>query len=288
MEVLVYGTTYSVGLALIAIGFSLTFGISGVANLAHGAFYVLAGYISVQLMQNLPIPYVFTVILAVALTAIIGGLIYRFGVLRLRGLMLSEVIATYGIGIVILELLRWFGLVGFGFKIPSFMKGTIEIGDVIVDYQRLFIVLVGLVLVGLLWLFTRHTRTGLAFRAMSQNERTALAFGIKPKLMATLSVGLGSALVAVAAITVAPLGLLTVDGGYDIIMIAFAVAIVGGLESTPGIIVAAFLLGFAQIAASRYIGTHWIMIVNLLAILIVLIVKPSGLFGKYKELEERV
>jgi branched-chain amino acid transport system permease protein len=202
--------------------------------------------------------------------------------------MLSEVIATYGIGIVILELLRWSGLVGFGFKIPSFIRGTVEIGDVIVDYQRLLTVVVGLALVGLLWWFTHYTRTGLAFRAMSQNERTALAFGIKPKLMATLSVALGCALAAVACITVAPIGVLTVDGGYDIIMIAFAVAIIGGLESTVGIVVAAFLLGFAQIAASRYFGTHWIMIVNLLAILIVLAFRPSGIFGKYKELEERV
>ena len=286
--VVVYGLVNSVTLALIAIGFSLTFGISGVANLAHGALYILAGYLSWQLAVSLGLPYALAVVLAVIITALVGALIYRLVLLRVRGVMLSEVIATFGLGIAILEFLRWSGLMGIEYKLPVFVRGSFEIGGVAVDYQRLFIVIIGLVLLGVLWVFTRHNRLGLAFRGMAQNERTALAFGIESDRVAMLSVAFGAALAAVAAVTILPLGLISVDTGYDILILAFSVGIVGGLESTKGIVVAAFLLGYSQTIAAMYIGTQWIMIVNLIAIVLVLVIKPSGLFGKFKELEERV
>lgn len=286
--VLVYGLISSVTLALIAIGFSLTFGISGVANLAHGGMYILAGYLTWQLLVNFELPYVLAAVLAVIICGLIGALIYRLVLLRVRGLMLSEVIATFGLGIGILEALRWAGLITYKYKLPTFIKGSFEIGGVAVDYQRLIVVITGLVLVAALWFFTHRTKIGLAFRGIAQNERTALAYGIESDQTAMLSVALGSALAAVAAITILPLGVVTVDRGYEILIIAFAVGIVGGLESTLGIIVAAFLLGYSQTAAAMYIGSHWVMLVNLIAIVLVLVIKPSGLFGKFKELEERV
>jgi len=286
--VLIYGLVYSVTLALIAIGFSLTFGISGIANLAYGAMYILGGYFTWQFFMTFGLPYAVSAILAVIATALVGALIYRVVLLRIRGIMLSEVIATLGLGIGILEFLRWAGLAGYKYKLPHFMSGSIEIAGVVVDYQRIFIVVIGLLMVAFLWYFTRHTRIGLAFRGIAQNERTALAYGIESDKVAMLSVAFGGAMAAVAAITILPLGILTVNRGYEILIIAFAVGIVGGLESTLGIIVAAFILGYSQTAAAYYIGTHWIMIVNLLAIITVLVIKPSGLFGKFKELEERV
>jgi len=286
--VLIYGLVNSVTLALIAIGFSLTFGISGVANLAHGALYILAGYLAWQLAVTIGLPYGLAVVLAIIITALVGALVYRLVLLRVRGVMLSEVIATFGLGIAILEFLRWSGLHGYRYKLPLFMKGSIEIGGVVVDYQRVLIVVIGLALVGLLWFFTHKTRIGLAFRGIAQNERTALAFGIESDRVAMLSLAFGAALAAVAAVTILPLGIITVDRGYDILILAFAVGIVGGLESTVGIIVAAFLLGYSQTIAGQLFGAHWVMIVNLIAIVLVLVIKPSGLFGKFKELEERV
>ena len=286
--VLVYGFVYSVTLALIALGFSLTFGISGVANLAHGAMYILGGYLTWLLLTKLGLPYLLAAVLAVVVVGLVGALIYRLVLLRVRGILLSEVIATFGLGIGLLELMRWAGLRGTGIGLPDFGKGSFEILGIAVDYQRLFVILIGLVLVAGLWFFTRHTRIGLAFRGIAQNERTALALGIESDQTAMLSVAFGSALAAVAAITILPLGLITVNTGYEILIIAFAVGIVGGLESTVGIIVAAFLLGYSQTAAAQYLGSHWVMIINLIAIVLVLVIKPSGLFGKFKELEERV
>ena len=91
-----------------------------------------------------------------------------------------------------------------------------------------------------------------------------------------------------AAVTILPLGTISVEGGYDILINALAVCIVGGLGSTVGVVVASFLIGYAQMFTSSYLGASWVMIVSLVAILTILVVKPSGLFGKQKELEERI
>jgi branched-chain amino acid transport system permease protein len=286
--ILIVGLLYSAQMALIALGFSLTFGISGVANLAYGAMYILGGYFCWHLLMTLGLPYWLAVILAVIGTGIIGAAIYRLVLLRVRGIMLSEVIATFGLGIAILELLRWGGLSGYSYALPPFVIGNINILGITVAYQRLIILVLGLVLVLCLWIFTHHTRIGRAFRGIAQNERTALSFGINSDMIGMLSVSIGTAMAAIAAITILPEGLITVNRGYEVLIIAFAVGIVAGLESTIGIVVAAFILGFSQTIAAYYAGTHWIMIVNLLAIIVILVIKPSGLFGKFKELEERV
>ena len=163
-----------------------------------------------------------------------------------------------------------------------------EIGDVIVDYQRLAIVAIGLALAIFLYLFTRFTKTGLAFRGIAQDEETALSLGIHSDWVASLSVAFGSGLAAVAAITILPLGTISVSEGYDVLVNALAVCIVGGLGSTVGVVLASFLIGYAQMITSTYLGSSWVMLVSLVAILVILAVKPSGLFGKQKELEERI
>jgi len=286
--VLVYGLVYSISLALVALGFSLTYGISGVANLAYGFLYVLAGYVCWQLAIHLELPYLLGIVLSILITAGVGALIYRFILLKVKGLMLAEVISTFALAIGGLELLRYFGLMGFKYKLPVFIRGSVAIGEAIIDYQRVFIVVFGLLLFGLLWVFAHFTKMGLAARAISQNEQTALTFGIKSDRIALMSVALGSALAAIAAVIMLPLGVISTDKGHDILVMAIAVGIVGRMESVAGIIAAAFLLGMSQSFAAMYIGTHSIMIVYLLAIILVLAVKPSGLFGKFKELEERV
>jgi branched-chain amino acid transport system permease protein len=99
---------------------------------------------------------------------------------------------------------------------------------------------------------------------------------------------LGGALAALAAMVVLPLGMMESSIGLEVLIYALAVAIVGGLENTLGMVVGSFIIGFGQIAAARYIGAKWMIIAPLAAIVLVLVIKPSGLFGKYKELEERV
>ncbi|MBA4395470.1 MAG: branched-chain amino acid ABC transporter permease [Desulfobacca sp.] len=285
---LIYGFVNSVILALIALGFNLTFGISGVANFAYGAFYILAGYGTWIFINTLHLPLGVAIPLAILATMIVGALMYRIVLIRIRGLVISEVIATFGIGLAILELFRYLGFIGFEYTLPVFIDGSLSILGTFVDYQRLLIVGIGCALAFFLWGFTHYTKIGLAFRGIAQEERTALSLGINTDWIATLSVAFGAGLSALAAIVILPLGTISVEGGYDILINALAVCIVGGLGSTGGVILASFLIGFAQMITSTYLGPHWIMIVSLVAILTILAIKPSGIFGKQKELEERI
>jgi branched-chain amino acid transport system permease protein len=288
MSLLIYGTVSSVILALYAAGFSLTYGISGLANFAHGALYILSGFVTWAFLKHTGLPFSIAALLAVGINALLGFSIYWVLLLRVRGIALAELVVTFAAGVAILELLTWGGFYGIRYSLPVFVRGGIELGGVAVDYQRLIILGSGFVLVVLLWLFVHHTRIGLAFRAMAQNERTALSVGIESDWIGALSLAFGAALAAVAAVVVLPLGVMESAIGYEVLIYALAVAIVGGLESTSGMILGSFIIGFGQVAAARYIGAKWMIIVPLAAIVLVLAVRPSGLFGKFKELEERI
>jgi branched-chain amino acid transport system permease protein len=285
---LIYCLINSAILALMALGFNLTFGISGVANFSYGAIYVVAGFLTWTFIKILRIPYIFSAILTIMMIGVSGIYIYRTILKRIRGLVISEVIATFGIGLVILELLRYIGFIGFKYSLPPFIKGSIEIQGAYVDIQRLLIIAFGILFIMVLYFFTHHTKMGLSFRGIAQEEHTALSLGINPDRIASYSMGLGSALGAFSAIAILPLGTITVDGGYDVLINALSVCIVGGLGSTFGVIIASLIIGFAQTLTAVYISPHWVMIVSLLAILLILAIKPSGLLGHQKELEERV
>lgn len=287
ISILIYGGLNSITLALIALGFSLTIGISGVANLAYGGFYLFAGLLTWMLFDGLGLPYFIAILLSVVATGLLGALMYWIVLLRVRGIVLSEVIATLAIGIAILEFFRWKGFIHY-YGLPYFVKGSLEIAGVTVDYHRLAIIGIGSVLIFVLWLFTHYTKIGLAFRAIAQEEYTGLSLGIKSDWIAMLGVAFGSALAAIAAITILPLGTISIGIGYEVLLIAMAVAVVGGLGSTLGTLVASLILGYAQVITATFLAPHWMMVVYLVAIIVVLAIKPSGLFGKFKELEERV
>jgi len=288
MELFIYGITNSVTLALIALGFSLTFGISGVANFAYGAFYLLGGILTWVFMNQIGIPYFLSAIISIGMVGLFGFFLYWGLMLRLRGLAVNEVIATLATAIVIIEVLRYLGFSGFTYVLPEFIKGSVQIGKSWVDYQRIFLVGIGIGLIIFLYLFTHKTKIGLSFRAISQNERTAISLGIDSDWTAALSLSFGSALAVVAGLVILPLGSIDTQIGYDILLSALAVGIVGGLESVPGILVASLILGFGQIVVATFFKAQWQTVVTLAAIVIILAVKPSGIFGKYKELEERV
>ena len=288
MEILVYGIVNSVTLALMALGFTLVYGISGLPNFAHGALYVVTGFIVWSLLNTLKLPYLLAIILALGITGLIGALIYYFILIRIRGMATSEIIASYAIGLAILEGLRWGGFKGMTYTLPAFFPGGFNLGGVEIDYQRLVVVVLGAAVMAGLWLFTHYNRIGLALRGMAQDERAAMMLGIDSDRMAVLSMFLGSVLAGVAAVALLPLGNIVVEAGYNVLIMAIAVCIVGGLGSWVGAVLAAFVIGFAQILTVVYLEPHFQMVVAILAIIVTLILKPSGLFGRQKELEERV
>ena len=288
MAILIYGTINSVALALMALGFALVYGISRVPNFAHGALYVITGFIAWSLLRTLGLNYFFSIVLAIIAIGVVGALMYQFVLIRVRGMAISEIIASYAIGLAILEGLRWGGFKGSTYTLPVFIEGSINIGDIPVDFHRILVVGIGIAVVIFLWLFTHYTRIGLALRGMAQDERAALMLGIDSDVMAVVAMASGAMLAGLAGIVLLPLGNIVVEKGYDVLIQAIAVCIVGGLGSWMGAVLAAFLIGFAQILTVVYLGAHFQMVVALLAIILTLILRPSGLFGRQKELEERV
>jgi branched-chain amino acid transport system permease protein len=288
MDILVYGIINSITLALMALGFALVYGISRVPNFAHGALYVITGFVTWSLLRTADLGYPISVLLAIGITGLLGAAIYRFILIRVRGMSISEIIASYAIGLAVLEGLRWGGFKGMTYTLPVFMAGGTEIFGTPVDYHRLLIVVIGAAVIFFLWFFTHHTRLGLALRGMAQDERAALMLGIDSDTMALVAMGFGSMLAGLAAVLLLPLGNIVVEAGYNVLILAIAVCIVGGLGSWMGAVLASFLIGFAQILTVTYLGSHYQMVVALLAIIFTLIMRPSGLFGRQKELEERV
>jgi branched-chain amino acid transport system permease protein len=288
MDILIYGTINSIMLALMALGFALVYGTSRIPNFAHGAIYVLCGFITWVFVRSLEMNYLLSVVLSLILTGLLGAMIYRFVLIRVRGMNISEIIASYAIGLAILETLRWGGFKGTTYTLPVIIEGSMMIGDIPVDYQRILVVILGIAVVTFLWLFTHYTRIGLALRGMAQDERAALMLGIDSDSMAIVAMAFGSMLAGFAAIVLLPLGNIVVEKGYDVLIQAIAVCIVGGLGSWTGAVLAAFIIGFAQILTTVYLGAHFQMVVAFLAIILTLILRPSGLFGQQKELEERV
>ena len=288
IEILIYGSIHSISLALIALGFALVYGTSRVPNFAHGALYVICGFIAWSFLKSWGVNYFISILLSIIVIGLIGALIYQFILIRVRGMAISEIIASYAIGLAILEGLRWGGFKGMTYTLPTFIQGTIFIAGVPVDLHRIVVLICGATLVGFLWLFTHYTRMGLALRGMAQDERAALMLGIDSDRMAVVAMVLGSMLAGLAAVLLLPLGNIVVETGYNVLILAIAVCIVGGLGSWMGAVLAALLIGFAQILTEVYLGTHFKSVIALLAIIITLIIRPSGLFGRQKELEERV
>jgi branched-chain amino acid transport system permease protein len=288
MEILIYGVIDSIRLALIAIGFTLVYGISRLPNFAHGALYVITGFIVWSFLNLLHIDYILSIILSLIVTGLIGAAIYQFILIRVRGMAISEIIASYAIGLAMLEGFRWGGFKGMTYTLPVFIEGSIEIAGIPVDFQRILVVLIGVLVVFLLWLFTHYNRIGLALRGMAQDERAAMMLGIDSDKMALIAMALGSILAGLAAALLLPMGNIVVEAGYNVLIQAIAVCIVGGLGSWVGAVLAAFMIGFAQKITVAYYMSHFHMVVALLAIIITLILRPSGIFGRQKELEERV
>src|SRR4030042_880479 len=154
MEIIIYGIINSVTLALMALGFTLVYGISGLPHFAHGALYIVTGFIAWSFIHTLKLNFLLAMFLSLFVTGLIGAAIYRLFLIRVRGMATSEIIASYAIGLAILEGLRWGGFKGMTYTLPVFIEGSLQILGVQVDLQRIMVVVVGVVVMGLLWLFT--------------------------------------------------------------------------------------------------------------------------------------
>jgi branched-chain amino acid transport system permease protein len=280
LDILIYGAVISAVYALLAVGFTLIFGVARILNLAHGAFYALGAYCVYTLTANLHVPLVIAAVIAVLLVALFGIAMERVLVRPLRKLPpLAVLMMTLAVGLMVEQIL----LLIFGSEarnVPSLVESSFNFGGVLLSGQRLLAFFCSVAILAGLWLFMQHTRLGAAILAVSQDPEGARYMGIPSDRIFSIVMGLSAAIAAAAGVLVAPFQSVIPGMGLLPLVKAFAIVIVGGLGSIPGSIVGALLLGYTETIVAFKASIEWSQIVSVAAVLIVLIIRPAGFFGK--------
>jgi branched-chain amino acid transport system permease protein len=293
-EIIIHGAITGGTLALLAIGFSLIYGVSEVVNMAHGAIYMLGTYF--YFILTAPPPYgtfqldvVPAIIIAVGLSAILGAIIYRFTIDPIIEDLVAVLVVTVGVAIVIQQLL----LIRFGafFRgVPNYVEGYQTILGVKVTNSHLLAFAVSMILFLCLWLFITKTKIGTAMRAVSQDREVTMLMGVNTVRLTMLTMGISSAIAALAGIliTASTTGVAHPTMWQTPLYMSFAIVILGGLGSIKGTFIGAFIVGYAEniFVYSVPGGSYLKGMVALGVMATVLIVRPKGLFGKRVELED--
>ena len=279
MEILIYGAVTSAIYAMLAVGFTLIFGVARVLNLAHGSFYALGAYGTYVLTSIVGLPLWLAALLAIAGVSVFGVVVEKVLIRPLRYSQLGVLMITLAVSLVVEQAL--FLIFGSEYRnVPAFIDTKISIGGVDVAGQRLLTLVVAVVAIGALYLFIQRTRLGSAILAISQDAEAAKYMGIPSDRIFSLVMAISAALAALAGVLAGPF--LSVQPSMHLLPIvkAFAIVIVGGLGSIPGSILAALMLGYAETLVAYLISTSWTEIVSVLATLLTLVFRPAGIFGK--------
>lgn len=271
----ILGTLY----LLMAIGFTLVFGVMRIVNFAHGEFYMLGAFAALLGVTALGLPFPLTLALTAAIALLLGAVVERIVFRPFRADELSGMIASLGLAMI----LQNAALVIFGpdpQAMPSLASGAYRFGDLIVPKSRALTLGSAVVILLGFYLFLMYTRTGRALRALVQDQEIAAAYGVRLEWMYPLGLGLGVALAAVAGGLMAPLFGVSPFIGATPLLKAFIVVILGGLGSIPGAALAAILLGVMESFVSSFVSASAADIVTFALVVIVLLVRPSGLLGR--------
>ena len=266
-------------MSLIAVGLVLIFGVMGVINFAHGELYMAGAYVVVALYAQSGVPFLLAVVLGMMFVGLLGILMEISLFRPLRTNPLGGLIASIGF----LLILQTVAVLGFGVRmahIPPPTQEKIELlNGVILTHQRLLVIVASVILLGALYLFLHRTKFGWAMRACAQDREAAALQGISLTQVSRLAMFIGAALAGVAGALTAPLVSPTPYMGHSVIVTAFIIIIVGGIGQLEGAIVAAILYAFVHTFVTTFFDGVIADITGLLLMLLVLVVKPTGLFG---------
>jgi branched-chain amino acid transport system permease protein len=264
---------------LMAVGFTLVFGIMRVVNFAHGEFYTLGGYALLSAYTMLKLPYVAALILSVISVGLFGALLERVIFRSFRGSEINGMIASLGIAIMLQSVtLHLFG--PSPHSVPSPVSGIFALGPMIFPYSRLYVLAVAVAIFVAFWLAVSYTSIGRAMRASVQDPEIALIQGIAPNRIFPLAFGIGVGLAAAAGALMAPILSISPFVGPTPMLKAFIVVILGGLGSIPGAALGGMLLGLIESISGTIFGATTSDILQLLLVIALLLVRPSGLLGE--------
>jgi branched-chain amino acid transport system permease protein len=281
VSILFHGLAFAMVLYIVSVGLSLTMGLMGFVNLAHGAFAMVGGYVAVTLMNAYHVPFGIALLAAFVAVALVSAVLERTLYTRLYGAgELEQVLFTIGLVFMAGALMReLFGPVPLPVTPPAMLSGQLDLGFRTVPMYRAFIIGVSFVLIALLWLGIERTRLGARLRAAVDNRRMAEAIGIDTGLLFTLTFALGSGLAALGGGLGADI--LAIYPGYAVEYLVYflMVVAVGGLGSIRGPFVAALLLGIGD-TACKYLVPEFGAFFLYAAMIGLLMLRPAGLFGR--------
>jgi len=278
LQVFLNGLTIGAIYGLMAIGLSLIFSVVGIANSAHGGFYLLGAYLA-YLFQNIGLNVPLAMLLAILVVGGFGVVVYRLTIHPILALHENVLILTFLLAIVFEQIVRI--IFGPEYKnLQPLVSGVFEWGGIVMSYQRITAAILSVILVYLLSLFIRKTKLGKAIRMTTQDSEAAQLLGIDVRLIYLLTFGLGTALTAASAVLAAPLFTIYPAMGWLPFILSFFITISGGLGSVSGALVTGVIFGLTDAFVSYYIAPTWGLIAGFLLTLIILIVRPQGLLGR--------
>jgi branched-chain amino acid transport system permease protein len=274
---LVNGSFY----AMLSLGLAVIFGLLGVVNFAHGAFYMLGAYVAYVGLDSLGINYWFALLLAPVLVGALGIVLERLLLRHLYQLdPLYGLLLTFGLALIAEGVMRdHYGSSGQSYPVPAALQGVFNLGFMILPIYRAWVILASVLVCFTTWFLIEHTRLGSTLRAATENPRLVQAFGTNVPLIVMLTFGAGVGLAALAGVLAAPVIQVTPLMGSSLVVVVFAVVVIGGMGSIFGSIVSGLVLGMVE-GLTKVIYPEASSIVVFLIMAVVLIWRPAGLFGK--------
>ncbi len=267
--------------ALLSLGLAVIFGLLNIINFAHGAQYMMGAFFAWMLMTYFGIGYWWALLLVPIVVGVTGVVIERLMISRLYHLdHLYGLLLTFGLALIIQGLFRnQYGVSGLPYTIPAELSGGTNLGFMFLPNYRGWVVLASLVVCLGTWFAIEKTRLGAYLRAATENPTLVGAFGINVPRMITLTYGFGVGLAALAGVLAAPIYSVNPNMGADLIIVVFAVVVIGGMGSILGAIVTGFGLGIVE-GLTRVFYPEGSAVVIFVIMALVLLVKPAGLFGR--------
>jgi branched-chain amino acid transport system permease protein len=263
---------------LIGLGLTLILSIMSILQFAHGEIYMLGAYAVYFFCVMYGVPLYLAILISMIITAIIGLIVERLLLRPLKGVFLSYVCVTTGLGLILQSLV----VISFSKSVkqlPSLWPGTFDVFGMLISRERFVAVVIALGMTLLLYLFLKRTKYGLAMVASAQNREGALMQGINPNVMSALVVAIGSGLAAVGgAMGGSIFNLDPYMGGLAFIK-GITLIVIGGLGSLPGAVVGGLILGVSESLFALLLESQMAVIIPLVIVIIILIFKPKGLFG---------
>jgi branched-chain amino acid transport system permease protein len=267
--------------ALLSLGLAVIFGMLNIINFAHGAQYMMGAFVAYLLLQYLGLNYWAALVIAPIVIGAIGIVIERLFLQHLRKLdPLYGLLLTFGLALVIEGLFRnVYGSSGQPYQVPPALQGGHNLGFMFLPNYRAWVIALSVVVCFATWFAIERTRLGSYLRAATENPVLVRAFGINVPRMVTLTYGFGVALAALAGVMAAPIYNVSPQMGSDLIIVVFAVVVIGGMGSIMGAILTGFALGIVE-GLTKVFYPEASNTVIFVVMAIVLLVRPAGLFGR--------